>query len=393
MNRTLFRLVLLISCAHALVHAYEQAFPSVEMLVADEFKIGKQETGLLSTGWRLPFGLCAILAGLLTDRFGAKRTLIAYLIGCSVTSVTVALCYELSWLFVLFFLMGVCASVYHPAGLALISHATTPEQRPRALGIHGIFGSCGIASAPLLAAIVLTTGGTWRAYFLVLGLPGLLLAAWFALKLPRHTSADSNAQVRDAGRSPDTFLWAPYTLILAVGMMIGFVYAGVLSFLTRYLREADLEMFDWTAESTANYLASGVLILGAGGQYLAGRIARANSLELLLAMINCMQVPCLLWMAVAEGAARVFAVGLFAIAFFMTQPVTNSLIAKFVPSRRRSLGYGISFMLSFGVGSFGASFAGYTNDPWVKFGTLAVMAAVGAAMSVTLWLMKPTSRQ
>ena len=34
MNGTLFRLVVLISCAHALVHVYELAFPSVETLVA-----------------------------------------------------------------------------------------------------------------------------------------------------------------------------------------------------------------------------------------------------------------------------------------------------------------------------------------------------------------------
>ena len=36
MSRTLLRLVLFISCAHALVHVYELAYPSVEQLIAKD---------------------------------------------------------------------------------------------------------------------------------------------------------------------------------------------------------------------------------------------------------------------------------------------------------------------------------------------------------------------
>ena len=61
MSSATLRLVLLISCAHALVHIYELSLPSVEQRIAEEYRpdqpqAGKQFTGRLSTTWRLPFG-------------------------------------------------------------------------------------------------------------------------------------------------------------------------------------------------------------------------------------------------------------------------------------------------------------------------------------------------
>ena len=72
--------------------------------------------------------------------------------------------------------MGTFASIYHPAGLSLISRETTPETRGKALGWHGIFGSLGIALAPFLASIVFATGAVgWRDYYLVLIIPAVVI--------------------------------------------------------------------------------------------------------------------------------------------------------------------------------------------------------------------------
>ena len=89
MSPATLRLVLLVSCGHALVHIYEHSLASVEKLVVEDrsFDIPteRQEvvSGELGNCLRLPFGLCAFLAGWLADRFGAKRLLLVYLFGCS----------------------------------------------------------------------------------------------------------------------------------------------------------------------------------------------------------------------------------------------------------------------------------------------------------------------
>ena len=63
MTRTVFRLILLVSCAHALVHVFELALPSVEQMIGDDLKASKATTGALGMAWRLPFGLLAMAAG------------------------------------------------------------------------------------------------------------------------------------------------------------------------------------------------------------------------------------------------------------------------------------------------------------------------------------------
>ena len=173
MVRATLYLVLLISSAHALVHVYELALPSVEQQIAAEFfgadqVSGKALTGRLSNVWRLMWGFGAIVAGLLVDRFGARRLIAIYLLGCAAACVLAATSSTQSSLFVAMIVMGALASIYHPAGLSLISHETTAENRPQALGLHGIFGSAGISSAPLLAGVLLAASFTWRQVYWVL---------------------------------------------------------------------------------------------------------------------------------------------------------------------------------------------------------------------------------
>lgn len=66
-----------------LVHVYELSISSVEQHVAEDFHVGTQQTGSLGAVWRIPFGLGALLAGWLADRFGSKPMLVIYLAGCA----------------------------------------------------------------------------------------------------------------------------------------------------------------------------------------------------------------------------------------------------------------------------------------------------------------------
>lgn len=392
-----FRLVLLISCAHALVHTFELALPAVEQMIGKEYGVGKDSTGALGMVWRLPFGLGAVLAGYLADRYGSRPLLIVYLVGCSATAVLTKWAPSFNILFLVMLAMGCFASIYHPAGLSLISRETTPETRGSALGLHGIIGSMGIAGAPFGAMLLFSTGKLdWRDYYLILTVPAMLIAARLFVDELRHRKQEevASAEVAAEPLPEEAIVWKRYLILVSAGALSGFVYGAFMHFLPRYLDTAGLRPEDWTPASFRNALAAVVLGFGAVGQGIAGRLCRPGRLELLLVLVLFGNVPPLLWMAFAEGPSRFVAACVLAIVHFMNQPVYNSLIAQHIPAARRSLGYGFSNMMCFGVGAFGPYFAGQFVGDTAVYGGLAGVAAVAglfATCSLVVQKQGPTT--
>jgi MFS transporter, FSR family, fosmidomycin resistance protein len=384
MSPTVFRLVLLVSSAHALVHLYELSLPSVEQNIGAEFEVGRETTGRLGSTWRIPWGIGAFFAGWLADRFGSKPMLVIYLLGCAMTCVAAWGTPNLDALFVVMFLMGTYASIYHPAGLALISREAPVEFRSKALGWHGIFGSLGIAAAPFLAWLFLSMGSTWRDYYLILAVPGAILA--FALMQMLRENRDwhkpTSLKPVDEGGARDRFQPIPYAVLMGNVLLSGIVYSGFMHFLPRYLTEAGMRPSWVENDVTFGKLAAAiVLVVGVFGQATAGKIARPNRLAPLLGTIMALNAPCLFWMAVAEGPQRLIAACLLGYVHFMSQPVYNSLVAHFVPSRRRSLGFGFSNMFGFGFGGTGAAIAGELETFGRIYTTLAFVALGAAALA------------
>jgi len=391
MTRSTFRLILLVSCAHALVHVFELALPSVEQMIGEDFRIGKDTTGMLGMAWRLPFGLGALGAGWLADRLGSRRMLIVYLAGCIITTVLAATAPTLAILFGSMFLMGSFASIYHPAGLSLISRVTTPETRGRALGWHGIFGSIGITAAPLGAAVLFSTGWLgWRGYYLLLIAPAAIIAILISISLRRGTStrqATEKNVPQPESTEATVFQRGPFLLLVASGALSGFVYGAFLHFLQRYLDGADIRPESIPAESFRNYMAALTLLFAVVGQAIAGRMARPGRLEPLQVLILLGSIPCLVWMAVAEGWQRPAATCCFALIHFMTQPVYNSLIAQLVPPARRSTGYGFSNLVCFGLGGLGPWIVGQSTNDRLIYSSLAGIVASAALLATLLWWM------
>ncbi len=410
MAPSIWRLVVLISLAHAMVHIYELSFTGVEQDIAREFfpddaERGKEVTGMLATAWRLPFGFGALLAGWLVDRLGSRRMLTLYLVGCSLCCLASWYSQPLGLLAFAMFSMGAFASIYHPAGLALISLATTPASRAHALGIHGIFGSLGISAAPFLVGMFLLFAFDWRAYYLVLAIPGMLLAVPFYFLArnevvgaaatrathPEHVPADS--QSSDAasadlqashGEDPDRNQWSSFFALTLLATLQGFVYASVMSFLKRYLGGGTAEELDYMA-GVSGFLTAGVLVIGCVGQYIGGRIAHPSRLEAQLTWITLANAPCLLWMGWAMGWQRIAAAASFSVVHFMYQPIYNSLIAKYTSRRRRSVCYGFSFAMGFGIGGSGATFAGFVHSQWIAYSVLAGVSVVASLVGLVLW--------
>ncbi|MGW7240509.1 MFS transporter [Streptomyces sp. NPDC054804] len=136
-------------------------------------------TPLSAQAWLIngtPLGLAALLlvAGSLADDFGRRRI---FLLGTLTLGITTALgaLTDSTWLFTLARVaQGAASAAILASSLGLLVHAfPSPRGRLHATGVWGAFVSGGIATGPLLAAVL----PNWRAAYAVLAAVTLLVAA------------------------------------------------------------------------------------------------------------------------------------------------------------------------------------------------------------------------
>ena len=88
------------------------------------------------------------------------------------------------------------------------------------------------------------------------------------------------------------------------------------------------------------------------------------------------------WLADLNLAA--LAAGFLAIALFAQQPVENSILAEYTSRGRRSISYGVKFVLTFGVGALGTVVVGIFWKEFDSFKPVFYLMAGVACLMVGL---------
>lgn len=345
------------SAAHFLSHLYELSFPAIALTLQAEMGWSLAEVLRLSFGMYLLYGLGALPMGYLTDRWHARWMLRLSMLGAGAGAVLVALSPGKASLVASLCAVGLAGSIYHPAGMALLSRSV--RQRGRALGLNGIFGNLGSATAPFLAGLLAYRFG-WRTAYAVLGVLGLAcgLASLFAPIEERHVMEADPAAASRRGRTHLGY----FAILCAAMLFAGFSYRGVSIVLPAVFRDrseflaallARVQGGDLGAlrNLSGATLASITYAAGMLGQMVGGRVADRHDLRWAYLAFHAASLPFLLaaafahegWLLAAACAYVFFALGM--------QPIENSLVAHFTPARWRSTSYGIKFILNFGVGS------------------------------------------
>lgn len=378
------RRVLRTTCAsHGLIHVYELSVPALLLLIQSEFGAGDFRMGGVAALYALLFGLGALPAGALADRVGPKPLLLVCLWGGSLGMLGMALAPSIGWFAASAAWMGLALSIYHPAGTALLTHAIPASGRVFAL--HGMAGNFGVASASLIAGTLGWLCG-WRWALGSLSVAGLALGARvLALRAP----AVQEIRARD-GRAQ----WSRFVLLLVATTFMGMVYRGMATFLPKFLA-VTYASNSRLGTAIGGSLTSAALVVGLGGMWLAGRAIDRGSHPARAFLLGAVaQAPFLVAIAFVPGA---FVLPLFmSVAFFhfYTQPAGNHMVADFTPPRLRGLGYGLYFLMTFGVGAAGASIGGFVSERFGLAWTFPVLAAILApCVAATALLVLLTARR
>lgn len=131
--------------------------------------------------------------------------------------------------------VGVGEAGFNPPVASLVSDHYRAGQRARAIGVIGLGGAIG----PALGAIgggYIAQQGSWREAFIVIGLPGLILApiAWLTLREPPRGWADG--ATADADASPG--IGETFAYLLSKPAFLGVLAAGAVgSFATNIIQQ------------------------------------------------------------------------------------------------------------------------------------------------------------
>jgi len=416
MNENDRAITALVMVAHGLVHTYELTLPilAVETVWQAAFPattlpgLGTVPTTLfvlglvVSAGYAL-FGLGALPGGVLADAYGSRPLIVACLLGMGGSFVLLAFAPSLPVVALCLVVWGAAASVYHPAGLALISKGV--EERGTAFAYHGIAGNVGIALGPLAAAILLLVFGDWRLTVGILGVPALL-AAGYALRVDvDETAAAAAADGGDARATGSVsslaefladsrrLLVGPFLLVFAVVMLSGLYYRGFLTFLPELLSGFDslsaVDVAGRTVEPN-RYVYVGLLMAGVLGQYVGGRLTDRIPVERGLAYgYGALGVLAVVYLPVATtGLFPLLAVSaLMGVALFVVQPFYQATVAEYTPPGARGLSYGYTYLGVFGVGALGGAVAGgilTVATSTALFATLAVFGFLAGGIGLYL---------
>ena len=367
----------------------------------------------------LSFALFYTLAGLPLGRLAdshSRRRIIT--VGVVAWSLLTAACSAARNFWSLFFTrmgVGVGEAALSPSAFSLIADAFPAGQLGLALSVYsmGIYFGSGVAMmvggsvvqqlsrTPQLTLPLLGTIASWRATFLVVGLPGLLVALLtLTIREPLRRSM-LRASDGTAMRPPLHVVWQQLRLRIRsfLGISLGMVFQALCGYAFLAWGPTFLQRtYGWTAGQAGRTLGFLTLVFGCAGMYLGGSLCdhwqRRGIVEAPLRVCVFSAAGTAVFfpfaMAIGNTIATTF---LLAIAiFFLAMPIGCSYAAVqliFPNQVRGQVSALFLFILSLGGLTLGPLLPGLLTDYYFhseqKIGS-SLAITIGAA-SILMWLM------
>lgn len=167
----------LVGFAHLLSHLYMLPLVPLVLDITADLGIGLAEYGIAIAAYAIATGVFQTPMGLVVERMGGRRVLIAGLALNAACYVLIGLFAADFWMFVgLMALAGVGNSVFHPADYSLLSASVGEGRMGRAFSVHTFLGHVGAISGPVITA-GLEPFLEWRGAVVAIGALGLATAA------------------------------------------------------------------------------------------------------------------------------------------------------------------------------------------------------------------------
>ncbi|MBI3070515.1 MAG: MFS transporter [Deltaproteobacteria bacterium] len=228
------RVLIILSLINFINYVDRFVATSLFPLLKKEFVLSDFELGLLVPAFLVIHAVFSIPAALLANRWLKSRLIAIGIAIWSTATALSALAENYTQLFIFRALIGVGEATYAPAATALISAYFIQRDRAKAMGIFNlgllVGGAVGMFAGTQIGGYV-----GWREAFLVVGVPGFVLAvfAWRLKEGPPGAEVQ-NVPLRRADIA-DLFRIRTLRYVFVGGMLITFCVGGIVAFFTEYV--------------------------------------------------------------------------------------------------------------------------------------------------------------
>ncbi len=373
---------------HLYTHLFMLLYPTVVLALEKHFGMSYGELLPLALPGFILFGVAALPAGWLGDRWSEGGMLAVMFAGLGCSAIFTGLSATPLMISVGLGLIGLFAAIYHPVGIAMVVRSSV--NRGWGLGINGVFGSIGLASAAFVAG-ALTDLVSWRAAFIVPGIVAVATGAGFALALRKWPLGD-----RKVDRVPQPDVGRKAMVNSFIALACASVFSGIIFNATSVaLPKMFAERMTGVAgsELSVGGFVSLVYLLGGLSQLLGGLAADRYPLRVVYMISYLLQVPALILAAALNSAPMLFASIAMVVLQLGVVPVESSLYARYSPSKWRSTSFGFKFVISLGVSSVAVPLAAVIHERTGGFYWLFMLLGALALLVAAVALFLPNDRQ
>ena len=196
----------------ALTHLVMPIFPTAVLALGPAWGLSYDALMPATLGGLIAYGAGSLPSGWLGDRWSRRSMIAAFFLGTGAGAILCGFAGTPLQIGIALSVVGLFASIYHPVGLSLL--VIDPARLGRTLGLNGVFGNLGIASAAIVTGLLCEALG-WRWAFIAPGLLSILAGLAFLALVPGLPEAGARAP--DSSRSGGA---QSFTLAMAAALLL-----------------------------------------------------------------------------------------------------------------------------------------------------------------------------
>ena len=332
--------------SHFLDHFIILVFAKAAYDAGQEIGLSYGETIQLATLGFILFGVASPIAARLADIFSRSIIMVVFHFGIGISSILISFSYTSFHLVLGLSSLGFFSAIFHPVGIAMLLE--TKERVGLRLGINGLFGNMGVASAPLITGVIIFYSN-WKMAFFVSGILCIVYGIFFSMALKPATdqSGELLTQIKSEKFSPG---WKQALVALGISTTFGgFIFTAVTFLVPRYL---ELYMKDLLLSvAMTGLLASLVYAISSFSQVIVGWLIDRMSPRIVLFIVSIGQIIFIYLASQFDGYNLVFLMTLAVCFVFGQIPIIDAVMVRYVPDSWRNRVLSMKFVLNLGVGA------------------------------------------